>query len=624
MASIIVNASRVHAGSAAGLSRHGTIAFPNGDFPGPGYYEVLVIQSSGFVAHSTVSVLVHSTTVLVAQAVANAEGDVTLDVPIPYAWAGQHHKMLLAGAYLSTSTTASGSGMASASVTVPKSLVDRLVPGGSFIMAFVDHYNPSVAAYNIVTLPLAKAFAAFTRESTPLHLKKYKAVNHAKSAMARITGATAVLSAAAAGIAVARAAASASSAASHVSTVSGRGAASVHRGSAENIEALHHTHDRDRTHIGDSSFTWRAPGRGMVDSLSLALPTTLARYSPFAAMTASDGSYWRAAFGSLAVGFPLAGAVLGALSSEQTHGYPLPPHLPLFLAIMILGFLDAFAGLAASLVSLAGALLTGHAFALNMVISGLVLATLWFGLPVMVKKVRPYVRAHPRDFDGWWQRLADFVVGPLFAGFLAAKLVDSFSLVSGLKVGLVADGTLIGWVAAGVALVRYALVTGTIFLYPRRLGDVTPTYLPGQRSQFGIISILVRMLFAGLIAAALLGWTWVVAVLVGVFGISLWLRDHGIRSVVPAWFYRAVPRNLGKILAFEVAGTIATALIARYVHSPYWQVATLLGVMIALMLSMDIAAGLKGKDWPNGWALRLASVGLVVIVALQLSDHLIT
>ena len=515
-------------------------------------------------------------------------------------------------------------------VTVSKQLLSRLVANAPLVMIFKDVLNPSIQMSNVVTLPSFAAFTKITALATPLHLAPFKPIAHVNTTMKNVTGAAAALSAVAAGVAAARAASSvsganaAASAASHTSSISSRGASAAHRASTETMEAIHHTHEATREHFGDHSFTWRAPGREAVDQLSLLAPVSLAKFSPLAAVSIADAGYWRAMFGSLSLVFPVAGLALGALATAQTHGYPLPPTLGLFLAITVLGFLDATAGIAAAGVSLAGAVVTGHAFSLNMTISGLLLATLWFGMPIMVKKLRPFVRPHPRDFQAWWVRLADVFVGPAFAGFLAAKLVDSFSLVSNLKVGLVEHANTVGVVVALVAAARYLIATSAVFYYPRRLGEVTPPRLPNQAHGALVVSVFIRMGFVALLLAALLGKTWFVPPLTALVGFGMYVRAMEMRVTLPSWSYRVIPRNIAKILLFEVVGTIVTAVLSQHVASPYWQIAGLLFAIFLLGLVLDLLSGARGTEWPISWTTRLAGVALFLVAVLQLSDNLIT
>ena len=620
----ILGTRSIHAFTAQGVSVMGSLAYPGGNFPGAGQFELIVIQSSGFIPHSTVSAVLHSAPAVLSQAVANANGIVTIVVPVAKSFAGQLHHLFLTGTYLVTTTTASADGTAGASVTVSKSLLSRLVVGAPVVMVFRDSLDPSITSTNSASLPTQAVYAAFVRINTPLHLAKYNPVNHPGSTLKGVTGAAAALSAVAAGVAVARAAGSMGSAASHAASASSRGASAAHRGSMESIEAVHHTHDRERVHIGDHSFTWRAPGRRIVDDLSIVLPLKLAKYSPLAAISIADAGYWRAMFGSLSLVFPFAGGALGIMAATQTHGYPLPPTLGLFVAIIVLGFLDATAGLAAAAASLTAAIFTGHLFSLNMVISGLLLATLWFGLPVMVKKVRPFVRPHPRTFQQWWVRGADLFVGPAFAGLLAAKLVDSFSLVSNLKIGIVEQGNLIGWIVGGVAVARYLIATSAVFFYPKRLGDVTPVDIPAQEPRFIYASIVLRMFFAALIFTALLGQTWFVPPLVFLLGFGMYVRGAEVHVEIPNWAYRLIPRNVAKILLFEVVGTVVTGVVTTHVASPYWQISALLFTILLLGLVVDLLTGARGRDWPVNWWVRIGGAVLFLVTVAQMSDLLIT
>jgi hypothetical protein len=628
---IVLNSYVVSASNEQKLSVLGSLAYPNGGFGGPGTYQLIELRSSGFIPHSTVSAVLHSNPQILSQAVANANGVVTIVVPFSHALAGQTHELFLTGTYLVTQSTAGADGSAPASITVSKALLSRLVPSAPLIMVFTDVLNPNLRTSNVVTLPTLSAFTKVVGGApTPLHLARFKPIAHVNTTLKNVTGAAAALSAVAAGVAAARAASSvsgasaAASAASHTSSISSRGASAAHRASTETIEAIHHTHEVVREHVGDHSFTWRAPGREAIDEMSLLAPVSLAKFSPLAAVAIADAGYWRAMFGSLSLAFPLAGLALGTLATVQTHGYPLPPTFSLFLAITVLGFLDATAGITAATASLIGAVVTGHGFSLNMTISGLLLATLWFGMPIMVKKLRPFMRPHPRDFQAWWTRVADIVVGPAFAGFLAAKLVDSFSLVSNLKVGLVEHANTVGVVVALVAVARYFVATGVVFFYPRRLGEVTPPRLPHQSDGALVGSVFLRMGFVALLLASLLGKTWFVPPLTALVGFGMYVRAKELHVVLPSWAYRAIPRNIAKILLFEVVGTIVTAVLSQHVASPYWQIAGLLFAIFLLGLVLDLLSGARGTEWPLTWTTRLAGVALFLITVLQLSDNLIT
>lgn len=629
-ATTVLNSRVVTVSNQQKLSVFGSIAYPNGGFSGAGTYQLIELRSSGFIPHTTVSAVLHSSPVILSQAVANANGVVTIVVPFAHSMSGQSHELFLAGTYLVTQSIAGSDGSAPATVTVSKELLSRLVANAPLVMIFKDVLDPSLQVSNVVTLPSYQQFSKVIGITTPLHLPRFKPIAHPNTTMKNVTGAAAALSAVAAGVAAARAASSvsgasaAASAASHTASISSRGATAAHRASTETMEAIHHTHEVTREHIGDHSFTWRAPGREILDEFSLLAPVSLAKYSPLAAVSVADGGYWRAMFGSLSLIFPLIGLVLGTMATLQTHGYPLPPTFALFLAITVLGFLDATAGIAAATMSLLGAVVTGHGFSLNMTISGLLLATLWFGMPIMVKKLRPFIRPHPRDFQAWWVRLADIVVGPAFAGFLAAKLVDSFSLVSNLRVGLVEHANTVGVVVAFAAVARYLLATGAVFYYPRRLGEVTPPRLPRQTHDSLVASVFIRMGFVALLLAALLGKTWFVPPLTGLVGFGMYVRAMEMRVTLPGWAYRVIPRNIAKILLFEVVGTIVTAVLSQHVASPYWQIAGLLFAIFLLGLVLDLLSGARGTEWPLGWTTRLAGVALFLITVLQLSDNLIT
>jgi len=619
---VIIGATSVNAADAAQVSFHGSVAYPYGGFNGPGTYEILELQSSGFIPGTAVTAILHSSPVALAQAAAGSNGVVTMFVPVPTALAGQTHSMYIAGTYLVTTTTTGPAGAASTSVTVAPSLLQRLTSNAPMLLVFDQTNNAALRSFNTISLPTAQAFYAYVHRLEAPKKATPKAVKHPKSSMIKVTGAAAALSAAAAGVAAARMATGAAGA-SHAASAGSRGAEAAHRGNTDSLEAVHHAHVTERSHVGDRSFTWRAPGWRRLDELSVAVPVAMSRYSPLGAVMASDSNYWRAMFGSLSLlAWPL-GLGLGVWSSVQTRGFPFPPHLSLFLVIIVLGFLDATAGLAAVLAVFFGAMVTNHLHSLDMVVSVLILATLWFGLPVMVKKVRPFVRPHPVSFQDWWVRGADFIVGAAFAGFLAAKLVVSFSLLAHFNVPLVLHANTIGWVVAGAAFARYAVTTFAVFIYPQRLRAVTPEHIHEQHESWLALSILVRIAIATMLVVALLGRTWFVPPIVALVAMGMWQRSHEHEAAFITWLHRLVPRNVPKILIYEIVGTVATIQLTRHVVSPYWQIAGLLFVIFTLGLIIDSLSAIRGREWPANWYTRLAGVGLFLLAVAQLSGNLI-
>jgi len=617
----LVGVQPVNVTSLIDLAREGTVPFPSGGFPGPGKYEVLTLLTTGLVPHSTVSVVMHSAGVVLSQAEANSAGIATLTVPVATAWAGQTHSFFLAGTYLVAHATADASGHVSATVNVSRSLLSRITPGEPLFVVTSSGGTPMSGV--AVSLPSVSAFDQYLVATDPLHLRHYQPTSTPKSTMGRLAGTAAALSTAAAGVALARTMGSVGG--SHLNAIASKTdpTGSHHHASNRTAEVVHRGYTDDREHFGDHTGTWRLPGHHIVDRWSIDGPSRLASVSALGAALTSDASYLRAPLGSAPVLLPVAGLVLGAMAAQQTHGYPLPPHFGLFVAILILGLIDALAGLAAFAWMLLAGVSTGHIFSVHMAVTALTLGAIWCGLPVMITKIRPFVRDHPGEFHDWWLRSGDVIVGALFGGYLASKLVATLPLVANLHIPLTRHAAQIGWIVVGVVAARYLFTTMVAFAYPRRLREVHPSELPQQSLRWEISSLVARSMFVALILYTLLGTSWMVVLITAIVTIGSFLKGRVLVREVGDWFYRVVPRNMGKVLAVSVVGTAATIALSSHSVPSFWQVALLLLIVALVGLFLDVLSGLSGRELPSSWPTRMAGLVLVIVTGLSLTGHLI-
>ncbi len=616
----LVGVQPVNVTSMIDLARGGTLPFPSGGFPGPGKYEVLTLLTTGLVPHSTVSVVMHSAGVVLAQAEADPAGIATLTVPVATAWAGQTHSLYLAGTYLVAHATANASGQVAANVNVNRSLLSRITPGEPLFVVTSSGGTPMSGV--AVSLPSVAAFDHFLVATDPLHLHHYQPTSTPKSTMGRLAGTAAALSTAAAGVALARTMSSVSG--SHLNTIASKTdpSGSHHHASNRTAEVVHRGYGDDREHFGDHIGTWRLPGHQVIDRWSIVGPSRLASVSVLGAALTSDASYLRAPLGSAPVLLPVAGLALGAMAAQQTHGYPLPPHYGLFLAILILGLLDALAGLAAFTWVLLAGVSTGHLFSVHMTVTALTLGAIWCGLPVMITKIRPFVRDHPGEFHDWWLRSGDVIVGALFGGYLASKLVATLPIVANLHIPLTVHSADIGWIVVGVVAARYVFTTMIAFAYPRRLRDVHPGELPDQSFRWEISSLVARSIFVALILYTILGMSWMVVVITAIVTIGSFLKGRVLAREVGDWLYRVVPRNMGKVLAVSIVGTAATIALSSHSVPPFWQVALLLLTVALVSMVLDLLSGLSGRELPASWPTRMAGLMLVIATGLSLTGHL--
>ena len=612
------------------LSSSSTIAFPFGGFPGAGSYIMVPITSSGFVPGSTVSSTLHSSPLILATAIADANGNVTIVVPIPAAFAGQSHKLLIAGTYLASTTVANPDGSVSASTAIPADLLSRLEPGSQIVVTAIDQANPSVFAKSYI--PLANITNVTTTTvagsaNDVLNAPPLVPTEHPAQTMKQLTNLVAVAATVAATASVA---ASVAGSVGSIRVPTGgaprpAGGSSSSSSGPLSTQQIGTAVDEATLEVekrGDQSRLWRTPGHSVTDTISIAGPHKVAPISPMLAAVISDGSYLRAMFGALSGLTPILGLIFGIFNVVQTHGYPVPGQFVTFSVLMVLGALDGWAGLTSSLAVLVGAATTGHLYSLNMLVSFSLMAALLFGTPVIVKGVRPLIRQELSGVQGRWKRAGDIVVGPLFGGFLVTQLVGAAASASGLDLPITKHALDIG-IAVGVALfVRYVLSTFAVVTFPKRLSHVTVDHLDDQHHWAKHASQIIRQVFTALLLQAFLGWSWVLALLVTMQVLQAVVAPK-ITKQWPNWAYRLVPRGVVNMFFMAVVGTLGGRIMSHYVTSGFWQVAGLLIALTAVNMVYAILASFEGEGIPVTWLTRIAGVGAVVITGLQLTGRLI-
>ena len=606
----ILGAVGVQATSVAQLASPGSDPYPDGGYPGPGSYDLVTVELSGLVPGTTASLVLHSTPVVLAAGEVNADGTATVVAPIPAQDAGQQHTLYVGAtnATASTSTTSSGS------FTVPlqftRAQVQSLGVGSSVA---IEAGAPGGTAPDAAATVSANAL----QHPSPSTFATYDPLKHTKQTSELVTNVAAVVAAAGAAAGTAAAAAGAAHAG---------GAAGGHEHSAveESIEVVNRHVDLDREHLGDRSPTWRTPGHAQIDDLSKTTPPKIALASPMLAAIAIDANYWRAMVGSGSLLLPLAGFGLGITAATQAHGYPLPPSFPLLVAIMAIGLLDAFAGVLAFVPVLVGSVISGRLFTVHMVSTALVVGTLFFGIAVICKKIRPFIREAPSSWSEWWVKGGDLLLGSAIGGYLAAKLLKIVPSTSHLAVPVASREAEIGWIMVGLVALRYVAEYLAVLTYPKRVATVSAGALPAQQMNWRVASTLFRAVIFATIFYSLLGRSWVVLLLLGIFAIDSLFTGKVLTGEIPTWYYRFIPRNLPKMLFFSVLGALAAAYFEVHISSPFWKIASLLILILSLNCILHLIGSAKGKAWPvNIWT-RIAGVILAVLTLLQLTGNLIT
>lgn len=366
---------------------------------------------------------------------------------------------------------------------------------------------------------------------------------------------------------------------------------------------------------GDASWTWRWPLTPLLDRISMPWANATAPKSPLAARLVVDGAYLRAMIGSLWLLLPLLAAVLAAFAVKVNEGSPLPPTLPLLLALLIIGIFDALAGAVAVIaytigVAIAGGLTTGDSVRILMGIG-----VLWFAVPLIANASRPLRRPLGEGREWMFDRIADFVLASLIGAWAASKMIGAWPGLSGLRLPIVGDAALIGFVALGAILVRMGFESACARFYPERVAALAPVKLPYSGKVQRVVSTLFRTVVFGFAAVVFIGNCWQLWVGVVIFCVPqlaiIW--DYKFPNYERA--HRYVPTGIYKMVLMLIAGTLCAALLAKLMPNPadmlVWGFVLL--ALPGLALSVFDLLARDGEDPVLTWPRRFVGVGIFAL-----------
>jgi hypothetical protein len=379
----------------------------------------------------------------------------------------------------------------------------------------------------------------------------------------------------------------------------------------------------DGSGAGDRSRTWRLPKIASSDALMADVPVRVGRVSALGQRVLTDGAWSRAMFGT--GGFALwAMALLLALYGATTVGFaPFPPALPIVLAIIVLGVLDAAAGAIAWFVVAAGALVTGQLTSLADLRTLLGLFVLYATLPLLAHVIRPLRRKVLPDAMAWFDRVCDYIMMPFFVAFAAASMFKALNGLSGLELTSPDDLWSVRIAVVLACWLRLGFEDVAAHAYPMRSQLVQPEKLASQDTSMALASVALRVAVFLLIAEPFfgLGWaTWVAAGLVSIPMImKIWEDDLPNSARLNKWF----PRGLGRFAMLLIIGVYLAAWVIGQA-SAAGQSRALFNLLLipGIIVGVLELVGREGGDWPDTWRKRIAG-GILWVLAAGITAGLI-
>lgn len=280
----------------------------------------------------------------------------------------------------------------------------------------------------------------------------------------------------------------------------------------------------------------------------------LSKFSPMLSRLMSDGGYLQYFLGSISLIFPAAGIVLGYMAHQDIvgFGYITTPSLTISLALIILGCLDAGAAFMAAITF--GFL----SYTSNLMLTAfdvrtyLGLSLLWFTPALMANATRS-LRKSRRD-SGNWDRLADFVIGPLLTGWAIKGVITGLNGLAHLTLPLSEYADLCGAIAGAVLFFRYLLEEVASYNHEGYLAYVSPKTLHEQSPLFRSLSWIARGFLFLFLSVSFFGISWQLWTALALFIAPLFVGL--IKSKLPnsPLLYQLIPVGIPSIIFMSLLG----------------------------------------------------------------------
>jgi hypothetical protein len=296
-----------------------------------------------------------------------------------------------------------------------------------------------------------------------------------------------------------------------------------------------------------------------LDAIRFTYSNSFPRFSPLAARYISDGSWFQAIFGPLALLFPIAGIATGvamAMDTDMTKTL-VPTSITLVLIGLAIGICDALAGLLVASTYIFWALATGNLVNAIDLRTALGVALIFSAPVLLVGNIRP-LRREPETWK-FTERLVDVVVVGALSIVVVKALFTSLDSLSQQQTLLSTYAGYFSLIAGVLVALRYIIEDITEKIAPARLNYLIPTSAPGQEFSyyFGAISIKVSIFILFLIGFFGISWQLIAGVLLlAVMELMKYFKDSWPNS---PFLYQLLPSGVPQIVLMAFIGVATTS-----------------------------------------------------------------
>jgi hypothetical protein len=251
---------------------------------------------------------------------------------------------------------------------------------------------------------------------------------------------------------------------------------------------------------------------------------------------------------------------VGALDGTITT-----PPWQLLLLIAVLGMFDAFAGFAAALVFVAGAILSAGQIpdiAESRLLMGVVVVAI--GPALLSTAFRAIRKAAAISTNAWWERLTDLAVIPFMAGWSASAMISTLPALAGTTLSVANHVNDFALAIAAAAAVRVLVEEFSARFYPARLNSINPDEIADPPLLQKVIALAIRYAIWVFISTALMGPSWQIWVGSALFllpTVISWFADNFPNS--PA-LWRWLPQGIPGLALSLLVATLTTSIVGAW------------------------------------------------------------
>ncbi|MBM3670127.1 MAG: hypothetical protein FJW97_08975 [Actinobacteria bacterium] len=494
-------------------------------------------QGSGLMPDSRAELWVFSTPQLLAQGVVDSSGTITLSATLPTNLAEGSHTVLLKGTDSTGAPVEYGSSV-------------EIGPNGELLGVTEGVDVSALVVPELPDNPKAPQFP------------KVSALDQPAAVVSATIAAVALLSVTGAGLV----------GASRSNSPSGGGINESLAGAGALLLAMDVAHNRGwRTRFtarggaaGDRSWLYRSPLTSYVDEASYLWPEAVSTKSPLLARILGDAAPIRAIFGSLSALLPVIALVLGLASAVTSGGIAQPPVTALLIALIVIGVLDALAGLVGVLAFSITVILMGGVIDLTSVRTLMGVGLLIIGPGLIATSFREIRRAAPQDFAQWWERGADLIIVPLLGAFTTYNVANSMPSLGGSLFPVAESSGLLAIIVAGLLIVKVLLEEAAARWFPERFATVVGDLEEPGTAQCALSAMLKLAVFL-FVSAAFIGTSWQLWVGGAVWFIPVILAIVSSRVPNNSRLWQILPQSLPllsfNLFVFLIIASIAGAIL---------------------------------------------------------------